>query len=273
MATYKTNAIVLRRIPFGETDKIVTIFAREYGKFNIIAKGARRTTSRLCGATEPLMLIKGMLAEGMNLDVLTQCDIKESFPALRADFGLYLRATYCCELLDRLSVERDPDSETFDLLLSTLYILQRAADPDAAVHSFELKLMGLAGYAPQMDACLRCDDAFEAITGQSSGIIEAAYSPMRGGALCDRCAEATREEVLPLSPDAAMWIRRLAAEENARAMAEILLPPDIRHQMNRALRSHLKLRLERDVRSTAFLDAYRVGAMEHLNDPLPPEAR
>ena len=260
-------------MPLGETDKIVTLFAREYGKFNIIAKGARRTTSRLAGATEPLMLLKALLAEGMNLDVLTQCDIKESFPAIRADFGLYLRATYCCELLDRMSIERDPDIETFDLLLSTLYILQRAADPDAAVHSFELKLMGLAGYAPMMDACPRCDQMFDTVTGQDSGIIEEAYSPMRGGALCRECAMATREEVMAISTDAATWMRRLAVEDNARAMAEIVLPQPIADQLNRSLRSHLRLRLERDVKSTAFLDAYRVGAMENLSDPLPPDAR
>lgn len=260
-------------MPFGETDKIVTLFAREYGKFNIIAKGARRTTSRLSGATEPLMLIKALLAEGMNLDVLTQCDIKESFPALRADFGLYLRATYCCELLDRMSIERDPDAETFDLLLSTMYILQRAADPDAAVHAYELKLMGLAGYAPMMDACPRCDNLFDTVTGQDSGIIEAAYSPMRGGALCRECANATREEVFSLTPDAAIWMRRLATEENARTMAELLLPQPIADQLNRSLRAHLRLRMERDVKSTAFLDAYRVGAMDTLSEPLPPDAR
>src|SRR5438105_3954447 len=101
MAVYKANAIVLRRIPLGETDKIITLFTREYGKYNAVAKGARKTTSRLCGATEPLMFLRAALADGMNLDVLTQCDIRESFPTLRGDFGLFLRATYVCELLDK----------------------------------------------------------------------------------------------------------------------------------------------------------------------------
>jgi hypothetical protein len=59
-------------------------------------------------------------------------------------------------------------------------------------------------------------------------------------------------------------MRRLAAEESARAIADFDLPPTVRSEMNRTLRAHLRFRLERDVRSTAFLDAYRTGAMDEL---------
>lgn len=258
MSAYKTKALVLKRIPLGEKDKIVTLYTREYGKLNAVAKGARRTTSRLSGATEPLMYLHGLLAEGMNLDIVTQADVRESFPGLRADFGLFLRATYACELLDRLTVERDPQADYFDLLLSTLYILQRAKDPDAAVHAYELKLMALAGYEPRLDACIRCESAFE------GDVTEAAYSPARGGILCDVCSAQTKEETLPFTPAAADWTRRLGDIDDARTLAASEIPPVIMADINRALRAHLRYRLERDVRSTAFLDAFRVGAMDDL---------
>jgi DNA repair protein RecO (recombination protein O) len=275
MPVYKTNALVLRRIPLGEKDKIVTLYTREWGKLSAVAKGARRTTSRLSGATEPLMFVRGIMAEGMNLDVLTQSEIRESFPLLRGDFGRFLRATYCCELLDRMTEERSPDAAAFDLLLSTLYILQRATDPDVPVHAFELQLMAHAGYEPQLHACTRCESLFDEISNVADGriretatpcIIEGGYSAIRGGAMCIECSAAAREEVLRLKPDTAAMMRRLTTEDNARALAALELAPALSAEMNRAIRAHLRIRLERDVRSTAFLDAYRVGAMDDLSE-------
>lgn len=254
MAVYKTNALVLRRIPLGETDKIVTLFSREYGKFSAVAKGARKTTSRLAGATEPLMLLRALLAEGMNLDVLTQCEIKESFPLLRGDFGLILRATYACELLEKLTVERDAAPEAFDLLLSTLYVLQRAADPDAALHAFELQLLAQVGYEPRLDACARCGGDL-----QHDGPLF--FSPSRGGLLCSSCADAT-DDALPLAKETAETMARLLLEEDARALAQLELSPTVRKEMARLLRAHLRYRLERDLKSTELLDAYRLGATD-----------
>ena len=259
MPVYKANALVLRRIPLRETDKILTLFTREWGKLSAVAKGARRTTSRMAGATEPLMFLRALLAEGQNLDIVTQGEVRESFPTIRADVGLFLRATYACELLDRLTEDRDPAPDLFDLLLSTLYILQRAADPDTAIHAYELKIMAQVGYEPLLDACARCERPL------AGDLRVAAYSASRGGVVCDECAAQTSEDLFPLSPDTARLMQHLGTEDDARALARLELPDGVRDQMNRALRAHLRYRLERDVRSTAFLDAWRVGAMDNLD--------
>ena len=263
MAVYKTNALVLRRIPLGETDKIITLMTRDGGKYNAVAKGARKTTSRLSGATEPLMFLRAALAEGMNLDVLTQCEIRESFGTIRSDFGLYLRATYACELLDKTTPERDTVSapEAFELLLATLYILQRAVDPDACVHAYELQLMAQIGYEPQLTECIRCERIFD-----ETQVHTAVYAPARGGALCDVCADTVKDETFPLSPIARATMLALRSEDDPRTLAAFLLPDgEPRAEIARALRAHLRYRLERDVRSTAFLDAFRLGAMDNVD--------
>jgi recombinational DNA repair protein (RecF pathway) len=126
--------------------------------------------------------------------------------------------------------------------------------------------MALAGYEPRLDACIRCDRSFD----ERSGIMVASYSPPRGGALCDECASQAREETMPLSQEAARMMQQLAAEDDARNLAATDLMPETASQMNRALRAHLRYRLERDVRSTAFLDAFRVGAMDELGETAPP---
>lgn len=269
MPVYKTNALVLRRIPLGETDKILTLFSREHGKYSVVAKGARKTTSRLAGATEPLMLLQALLADGLNLDVLTQCEVKDSFPALRGDFGLFLRATYACELMDKVSEERDPSPEAYDLLVTTLHLMERAKDPDAPLHAYELKLLAQMGYEPRLDSCARCDEYFSHVPGANSTVPARGYSAPRGGLLCGPCADAVREEVLPLASETASWMYLLAYEGDAYTVANLTLPPNISQEVSRILRAHLRFRLERDVRSTAFLDAYRLGALdESLQAPL-----
>src|SRR5579872_995063 len=177
MPVYKANAIVLHRTNLGETDKILTLLCREVGKLGAVAKGARRPGSKISGATELFIHSRLLLAIGKSLDIISQCEIRESFPALRGDLALMSRATYLCELTDRLVEEREPNPEVFDLLLSALYLLQRAAaNPDVIVHAYELRLMAERGYAPELNACVRCGDA---LPGGRMG-----FSPSLGGTLC-----------------------------------------------------------------------------------------
>ena len=46
MPFYKTPAIVLRSIPYGEADKIVTLYTLDFGKITGFAKGAKRSRKR-----------------------------------------------------------------------------------------------------------------------------------------------------------------------------------------------------------------------------------
>jgi DNA repair protein RecO (recombination protein O) len=253
VALYAATGVILRRIPLGEKDKIVTLYTRERGKVRAVAKGARKTTSKLAGGSEPLMLIRALLSEGQNLDVLSQAEVRESFSKIRNDWDLFLRATYACELLDRLTEEADPEEGVFELLLSTLYTLQRAEQPDLALHAFELHLMAKVGYEPQLFGCVRCERPWE-----PPGFVPVAYAPTRGGALCEDCADHAREELLACSSATVALLLTLSALAEPKALAALTTDPQTLAQSNRVLRAHLKLRLERAVKSTEFLDAMRL---------------
>ena len=84
---YKTQAVVLRQRKLGEADKIVTLFSPSRGKIDAVAKGVRRTKSRMSGHVEPLTFGPYLLAEGRDLDIITQAETVEAFGALRADLG------------------------------------------------------------------------------------------------------------------------------------------------------------------------------------------
>ncbi len=251
MPVYKVNAIVLRRTDLGETDKILRLLTREAGKVDAVAKGARRGTSKLSGATELFTFSRMLLAVGRTLDIVSQCEIRESFPALRNDLSSLARASYLCELVDRLMEEREPNQEVFDLLLSALYLLQRATEhPDVVVHSFELRLLAERGYRPELDRCVKCGGELEQR--------RISFSPSLGGALCSADRYAV-DDAIPLSSGALDIMRRLLDAEPEQLVA---MAPDPRafREVDKCLRWYIRYRTERDLRSAEFLDMLRMTA-------------
>lgn len=260
MAVYKTRALVLRRIPLGEKDKIVTLFSREFGKLRAVAKGARKPTSKLAGASEPLLLLRASLAEGASLDVLSEAEVRESFSLIKANYGLFLRASYACELLEKVMEERDPHPESFDLLLSTLYILQRAVQPDTALHAYELQLLAQIGYEPQLHACVRCECLF------AKDNPPVGYSAARGGALCIPCTEFLGSEAAPCEATTVLVLEQLMGLTDAHTLANLQLPESTVGEISRLLRSHLRYRVEREIKAIGMLDAFRLDGQKL--DPL-----
>src|ERR1700722_7634980 len=196
MHSYTATGIVLHRTLLGETDKILTLYTREHGKIPAGAKGARKSTSRISGATELFTTTRFLIARGRSLDVVSQCEIVNSFPNLRLDLERLARATYLCELLDRMTLDRDSSAceELHDLTVAALSLLQRAQlYPDGVVHAYELHLLFELGYAPVLDRCARCHKILDNRT--------AAFSAAQGGVLCERDRDLARDAV-PLTQDA-----------------------------------------------------------------------
>lgn len=241
---YPAEAIVLRRIPVGETDRILTLFTREKGKLSAIAKGSRRPLSRLAGGTEPFVHTRVLLAVGQNLDVLTQCQVESAYPALRKDLTRIAYATYFTELVDAGIAERQPQPEVWDLLVASLAALETTPVPDALARAVEMKLLDLLGYAPELEACV----LDRAPLGREIG-----FHPLRGGVVCGRCARRTPGSVA-LSPPGRAALRALRVvplQEAGRAIPTL----ELRRELARCLIPFVRQRLEAALRSLAFLEA------------------
>ena len=61
---YRTEAVIIRRSDFGEADRLLTLIT-PMGKRRVVAKGARKTTSRLAGHIE-LFTHAGLLLAVVN---------------------------------------------------------------------------------------------------------------------------------------------------------------------------------------------------------------
>lgn len=256
MPTYNAHAIVLHRISFGETDRIVTLYTRERGKLSAIAKGSRKPISRLAGATEVLTCGKFHLAIGKNLDIIAQVEVKESFPRIRADLSRIAHAGYLAELVDKSVEEREPNTDVFELLLSALYLLERPNDPEKIARMFELQLMKLLGYEPVLDRCLRCGKPIETKSRF--------FSPALGGLVCRRCG-ALPEDAVQVSREAVEAMRSLLVAE-APEVERMEIPKPAMDQIARVMRRHIRYRIERDLKSLDFLRTLRIGPSANADD-------
>ncbi len=245
---YKSTAIVLRQRKLGDADKIITLYTADYGKIDAVAKGVRRVKSRLAGNVEPLRHASFMLARGRNLDIVTQVQSIESFPALRDDLSRLSHALYAAELLDRATELREENFALYRLLLDTLRRLTDRDDLERILRYYEMQVLIELGYKPELDQCV--------VRGCEVGEGEIIrWAASLGGIVCSAC-KPQNVSLLALSPEALEALRVLqkdsftevtaAAFDHASAIA-----------MERILRDAIHYALELDIRSAAFLDEVR----------------
>lgn len=229
------EAIVLRSLRFGEADRIVHLMTAEHGRLGAIAKGVRRTRSRLGARIEPLGHVEVQLHVGRgDLATVTGVDLVRSHQALRDDHRQVEAAAVAVEAVTRLFHEHDPSPKAFQALARFLDVLEEqgppaTADPpattatDPLLLSFQLKLLWLAGYLPRFDACAACGGQV-ALVGFSSAAGGAVCADCRAGSLALTPAGLAGMRALlgrPLADARAVGPRGAAARETLRVIEDV----------------------------------------------------
>jgi DNA repair protein RecO (recombination protein O) len=244
---YRVSAIVLKRRDQGEADRLLTVLTRERGKVTLLAKGVRRQASRKAGHIEPFTLVDLLVAKGKSLDLVTQAETSEAHRALREDLWRSTWAYYVAELADAFTVEDDPQALLFELVAETLDRLNRGDDPALSVRYYELHLLGLVGYQPQLFRCVACDTLLEPEVNFLS--IE------RGGALCPKHG-AHLVDTIALPVNVLKVLRYLQTRDWSQ-VAQLQLSSQISSQLETMLARYIVYHLERTLRSATFLDRLR----------------
>jgi DNA repair protein RecO (recombination protein O) len=244
---YRTEAVVLRQRKLGEADKIVTLFSPNMGKLDAVAKGVRRTKSRLAGHLEPLTHGAYLLAEGRDLDIVTQAETIDGYSALRTDLERMSRALYCVELIDRLLPERSEAWPVFRLLCQVLDVLCTTDQADLAVRFFEAHLLDELGYKPRLDICAVCDRRLEPATNY--------WSAAAGGVVGPECTH-DLVQLQPLSLNG-LKVMRLLQRSTFAEVSRVRVSADLARELEDCLGEHLRFVLEREVRSARFVNALR----------------
>jgi DNA repair protein RecO (recombination protein O) len=148
----------LRSVDYSDVDRIVTLLTGHFGKATFIARGAKRSKKRFGGALQPLCLLSVEVTEvGPKMGSLVQAQVTRSFPRILGDLLRMDAAFGALVLVRELLPEHEPDSVVFASICALLEALdQGQAVPERLRLCFELRLLSLLGFAPQLDRCGLC---------------------------------------------------------------------------------------------------------------------
>jgi DNA repair protein RecO (recombination protein O) len=251
VALYHSDAFVLHTYKLGETDQIVVLFTREFGKLRAVVRRSHSPRRHTAGYYQPLMLLHAIVfgRPGQPLYRMHSVDIVQALRPLHEDFSLLRCGLYITELIDAATHEREPVPELFTLLHQALEQLTQTATPEMLLRLFELRLLMLTGYTPQLLYCAHCTRDLQPH--------ERTFSPRLGGLLCTACA-ATARQTFTVSPEAVAYLRH-ALESDALEPPLVLLAATaplaatVQQELERLLHTHLTLCLGRELKSYAFL--------------------
>jgi DNA repair protein RecO (recombination protein O) len=245
MPLFTTNAIVIRSLNYGESDKIITFFTQDFGKLKGIAKGARRSKKRFQNALGLFshLRLNFFDKEGMGLVRAESCDILHCFPKIREDLQKILYGNYYLELVNEMAGEREGNREAFELLLSFLSNMEEMESQEEQLRLFEIRMLSLFGYRPNMRRCSLCKKDW----GEMKEIPTVFFSLEKGALVCDRCSKMWNN-LIPLSLGTARLIEKISQMElqkihrlrfTAQALSESqeLLHKFIRYQLGKELKS------------------------------------
>jgi DNA repair protein RecO (recombination protein O) len=190
----RTEGIVLRSVPFGEADLIVTYLTPDYGLIRLFAKSPRKIKSRFGSSLEPLThsTISFWGKEDAALPKLTQSDIRHAFQTIRDKLDFYMKVSRLIELTISFMPERDANRRVFLLLFNTLKaceeMLSRTSgevfsDGELIMTHFKIKFLEFAGFAPKLDSCGRCGN-------KGHG-----FYISHGSVMCESCARSSDSPV------------------------------------------------------------------------------
>lgn len=187
MSMEKAAGLVIKSINYGENDKIITLFTKESGKITAIAKGARNTKSIYVGVTQLFSYCNFVYYTGRSFAYLNQAEMIESFHKLRNDLDKLSKAAYMAEVINQAYEEYESDESALRLILNLLYFMNEGlvAKDEIILLTFQVKLLGYLGFAPDLRCCQKCSKEAEYFW----------FSWELGGLTCDECAKENKNAI------------------------------------------------------------------------------
>lgn len=252
MAISKTEGIVLRHTNLGEADRILTILTRNKGKVKAIAKGCRKPKSSLLSSSEVFVFSEFVMYKGSNFYHISQAMTRQTFYNIRKDLLRLSYANYFAELAEAVSDEDISSERLFLLLAKALYYLSTGEVPMGLIHlGYQLKLMDISGYRPNLDRCVTCREAKEDYKRFSIDL---------GGVVCGQCFsdEETRRDgdVFKLSQGTIEAFKFLLNTEISRLNTK-KIDNTIFNEIDKITRSFVQRHLDKRFKSLDFLDSVK----------------
>lgn len=240
---YKVEGIIIRCVDYGEGNKILTLFTKEMGKIGVMAKGAKKTKSRLSAVSQLFSHGYFVFYHGGGLGSLTSGDVIDSFRILHQDIIKTGWAAYIVELLDKLTDEKESEPFLFYLLHTALTLIGSDKDPEMVARIFEMQLLQRVGVKPVLNQCVICNR-------KESTIL--AFSVKEGGVVCEHCLPSDPRAIV-LSNATVRLIRILAVMDIGK-LGKVEIKDITRKQLSLVMRTFIDSYVGVTIKSRGFLD-------------------
>lgn len=249
--TYRTEAIVLRRKDIGEADRILTLLTPERGKVRVVAKGIRKPRSRKAGHLELFTRTSLLIATARDLGIVTQAQVVDAHRPIREDLTRGAYAHYAVELMDKFTPENQDNRDLYDLLRAALGWFSTMENVALAARYYELRLLALSGFRPELRRCV--------INGEAIVAEDQFFSAAQGGVVCAKCGKG-KSGLTPISTDALKYLRYFQSQPYSK-VAGLKLGVNVLGEMEYVLQRYITYLLERQLKSVEFLKLIRREAM------------
>ncbi len=190
MRSFSTDAVLLKRIEYGDYDLIVTYFTQSMGRISVMAKNAKKSVKRFAGALDPftLMNIQCTRPKRKNsLAILNSVDIENPFAKIRTDTAKTGYASYWLEIVNYWMEEGREDPVLYDLIVYVLGALNAGVmEKEVLSLLFQIRFMSLSGFTPNLVCCGACSTPVDNIAQQ-----RITFDLREGRLICDRCGANT----------------------------------------------------------------------------------
>lgn len=196
---YRTQGFILKKTDRGEADRIFTIYTKDFGKLELLAKAERKIKSKLRGGLELFYLSDIEFIQGKTHKTLTDAILINNFKNLKKNLKRLKIAYQISEVLDDLVKGQEPDEEIWQLLNETFERLDKLkiACPIGSPQTFlrgKLEIiyyyffwvfLSILGYQPELYYCSLCQ---KKLTPE-----KIFFSPREGGLICGQCKDSVKQ--------------------------------------------------------------------------------
>ena len=178
METFNVEGVILNTVNFGDSNRVVTLYTKEFGKLDANAYGCRRARSPLSGAIQMFNRICAEVKHGSHVDTIRDAEVLNFYPNLTADIDRLSYAAILFEIVNKMTLPRVCEVGIYNLLINSLPAFNER-NPQIAALIAVAQFMEFTGFQLNFKSCVRCGREIEG---------DASLSLSEGGAICENCS-------------------------------------------------------------------------------------
>jgi DNA repair protein RecO (recombination protein O) len=230
------DALVLRTVDFSETSLIVTLYTRQFGKIEALAKGGRRLKGPFELSLDILARnsINFIQKRGDVLDLLTESKLMRRFHTHSENLAGTLGGYYVAELVNSFTAVHDPMPALYDLTVKVLHQLEGGTHVMRTLTRYEGRLLQLLGHFPSLHNCVECGSAIPREPN-----VRIVFGMLDGGVLCPACLSGHRQTLSVTAETLDTWEAIVNPQDRSEEWKRLTMSPQTLGAIRRLANQYL----------------------------------